>query len=475
MDNMFGSFSDGTANARYEVNNDSDKIVNGVVEVASWSNNLDGLTIKLSYDEGNGTAHIPSDFCSNNGTVLYMDNEHESWGEVFTCNGESLDESDASISPALKLNKTGGGVYLIVEESVTYPSFFYSVWDAKSGDTTNSTEFRHVFHMSSSARLAEAVVTETVHASLKSETPTGGGSFALLRKFSELHSTYGKIGLDRRASPFGEHPTGEEPSIQLSRMETIEEGVMLNTTAVLCAVCIMALTLMGIAWSLLLRSRIGMDIYNRDELIRAVTSPASANVEEHSSKMRIFVQKEENGNMSAVVVDVEGHQRGCLQSFRRRETIAIDDPLPVSTPNRDYSFGGAVVPPGRTVWLEGVRTRRARVYPGREGNFRYPTSVAPVASPVPSRVGSAAGTPVAAVASPDDARPLNRPLTCIGSRVFERFSSLGEREAHDGDVGMGRTRGQGEPEDDPREKGGHSSPSPSESRKTELIDPCAAA
>lgn len=48
----------------------------------------------------------------------------------------------------------------------------------------------------------------------------------------------------------------------------------------------------------------------------------------------------------------------------------------------------------RTMWLGGMRTATSRSFPGRNGDFQYPTSVALTASPVPSDAGSLGGTPV---------------------------------------------------------------------------------
>lgn len=119
--------------------------------------------------------------------------------------------------------------------------------------------------ISSSVRLAEAVVTEIVHAEGDLRAPTGGRSFALLRVFSESNPLY-DIPLEGRASPFGEHPI----AFHLSNLETIGDGVMLFTTVLVCFVLLMILALVGITWPLSLRSGIEIDIYNRDGLIRAV-------------------------------------------------------------------------------------------------------------------------------------------------------------------------------------------------------------
>ena len=374
---MDGNFSRGIARAIYEV--DGSKTVSGVVQVASWSTDVNELETRLSYnDNGTGIAHVTNHTCevSEKPVYLYEENGTEQSGEVQECShGPRKKNHDDSTAPVLKFtnNKTSD-VHFIIEESSTYPSFLYSVWKAEN-DTDGSTFFRHVFHISSSARLAEALVTEIVHASERSggstKGPTGGGAFALLRKFSEINSKY-NIQPQDRASPFGELPRDESLiNTPLSCLETIETGIKLNTTALICAVWLVALTLVGIAWSFVLRSRLGMDIYDRDELIRNVTIQASSNDAEHPSKMRIFVRKENGGYLSIVVSEFKDGRRGCARIFKtKHQAVAVDDPAP----NHASEFGGSIMAPGsHAVCLGGVRTGDARAFPGRRGNYNYPT------------------------------------------------------------------------------------------------------
>lgn len=120
------------------------------------------------------------------------------------------------------------------------------------------------------------------------------------------------------------------------------------------------------------------------------------------SAIRIFVRKEDSGGLTVVVSDAGGDndRSGLKGLFRRGGTVVeTTDPAPVADtlPQYNDGFGGVSVPVGpRTVWLGGVRTGMGRAFPGREGNFHYPASVALSASPVPSDAGgSLAGTPVA--------------------------------------------------------------------------------
>ena len=109
-------------------------------------------------------------------------------------------------------------------------------------------------------------MTEIVHNT--DSTPTGRGSFALLRAFSENNPSYGN---DTRASPFGENPGDNPPNALLSTIDNVVVGVKLNTIALICAVFLMALTLMGIAaWSHSLGFKTKIDIYNREIKKRAV-------------------------------------------------------------------------------------------------------------------------------------------------------------------------------------------------------------
>ena len=102
-----------------------------------------------------------------------------------------------------------------------------------------------MFHISSSLRLAEAVVIEIVHANGKGN-PTGGGSFALLYVFSENNSSYEDY-TKPRASLFGEQPTGETPEkFCLSDIDRIDDGVKLDVLALLI---IVLLALIGIMLS----------------------------------------------------------------------------------------------------------------------------------------------------------------------------------------------------------------------------------
>ncbi|CAN0389139.1 unnamed protein product, partial [Ascophyllum nodosum] len=180
--NMSKNLSCGNAKAIYKLDN-SDKIIEGVVRVASWDVNVNESPTKLSYDDdGTGIANVTSHDCTahKQSVKLYVEQDSEPWGVVDDCShGPGKKNGHESIAQLLKLTSyETGDVHFIVEESNTYPSFLYSVWKANN-DTNSSTILEHVFHISSSARLAEALVTEIVHASKRDEgpeKPTGGGA-----------------------------------------------------------------------------------------------------------------------------------------------------------------------------------------------------------------------------------------------------------------------------------------------------------
>lgn len=399
--NKVGTEADGSARSRYHVGINDITVVNGNIEVAYWSTNVNNAP-SLFYNVKNAT--VDSLECSGgelkNAELYVGDDSSEKWGDVVECErGPILTDvlnmypDKPPSPPTIILTGPDGDVHVIVEESSTYPSFLYSVWKSEK-DVGTSFKLHHQFHIGSTMRLAEAVVTGIVH---HGKFATGGGCFGLVRLFSEINSKYPTD--IQRASPFGEHPTVDSSTVtKVSQVENIEDGVEIDLTALVCAVWLMALASIGIAWSILLRSSIGMDVYDRDELIRAVSLPG-ATADGSPSAMRIFVRKEDTGNMSVVISETGEKQSGCVRFFGRGAKVAENDnPAPiaggVAQQDDGAGPGDGPIPTGpRTVWLEGIRTGIGRPFPGREGNFRYPTSFALSASPCHSTVTSLAGTP----------------------------------------------------------------------------------
>ncbi|CAM9272669.1 unnamed protein product [Scytosiphon promiscuus] len=406
---------------KYAWSKEISTFINGEIVVASWTGEGGDIPEKLSYvkndtlieDEGSGAAVlVESVGCSSNGDEVpvthTVNGRDEEWGRALECeNGPRVVGSDAGTSqPAIILARDGGAAdtgpdtHIIVEEASTHPSFLYSVWTADGVDFGEGpVAINFAFHIASTVRLADAVVTGIVNG-----YTDGAGCFGLLRAYSRGPNPleFPKYnGL--KANPFGENPEGGFVD-SLQDVETIEAGMEVNRIAMICFVCLMVLSFIGISWSLLLRKKTGMDIYDRDELIRAISLQAqgpTSDLTGADSAIRLFVRKEDNGSMSVVVTDAadEDDRSGCGRLLRRRKKVVeTDEPEPVVTTDAQYNdgFGGAAVPVGpRTMWLGGMRTGMSRSFPGRSGNFQYPTSVALTASPVPSDAGSFAGTPVA--------------------------------------------------------------------------------
>ena len=395
------------AKSRYYMENTTsyEGFINGIISVAFWSTDVSDTPSQFYYLDGD-PAFVDGLECTGSSDadeVGVYHGDDTKWGTVYECEkGPSLTNEiqeqhtdKTSPPPTILMTRSDGEVSLIVEESSSYPSFLYSIWTTGNINGT-STELVHKFHIAATMRLAEAVVTGIVHGDV-----SGGTCFGLLRKFSESREPYGSVAL--RASPFGEHPAGD--SVQIEQLENVEVGLEVNGDALLCFVWLMALTSIGIMWSFCLRSSIGMDVYDRDELIRAVSiTGAMANDDASPTEMRIFVRKEDTGDMRVVINDTGDARAGCARILRRGGAVVEDaDPAPTvspATPCND-GFGGAIVPMGsRTVVLEGVRMRQSRHLPGPSGNFRYPTSISLTASPVPSNSCSASATPASCSSPP---------------------------------------------------------------------------
>lgn len=374
---------------RYLGDNTDDKFINGDILVASWSTEPEEMPILFYNTNG---AVVDSLECSGetlkSATVYSGDVE---WGTALDCErGPRPSAGRATSPPAIILtNAATGEINVVVEESSSYPSFLYSVWTAEGA---GSTELVYSFHLASTVRLAEAVVTGIVNG----ET-SGGGCFGLLRMFSETRLSY-EDELER-ASPFGEHPTGDTVDIQ--NLETLEAGVEINMNALLCLVWVMVLTAVGIAWSICIKSKIGVDVYDRDELLRAVSLQGKASEDptvKHSS-IRLYVRREDKGNLTVFINDAGGDEDGgggwSWRRFLRlgRGTAAVtganaDADANADAPEADVDpesaqlddrFGGAVVPTEGTVSL---------------GNSSGGMDRFLSASPVRSNAPSLAATPV---------------------------------------------------------------------------------
>lgn len=101
-------------------------------------------------------------------TKLFFGKSTTTWGGVVECvKGSSITEAldghkHITSRPTIIFKKAGERNGML-EERNSYPSFLYSVWKAENGNYKNVT-LGHVYHISSSMRLVEAVVTGVVHA-----------------------------------------------------------------------------------------------------------------------------------------------------------------------------------------------------------------------------------------------------------------------------------------------------------------------
>ncbi|CAM9827233.1 unnamed protein product [Ectocarpus sp. 6 AP-2014] len=370
--------------------------VDGEIVVASWDSD-DKHRAGLYYGSNN-TATVDNITCNGTGGDVYLYDE-AAWGSFLWCGEGPLAENKTSSQPVIILEKSEGEVSVIVEEVGTHPSFLYSVWTAGSADLK---ELTYSFHISSTVRLAEAVVTGIVNGE------TGGGPcFGLLRTFNAGRDMEEGISTGEeereRAKPFGEKPEDDKVD-SLQDVETIEVGVLMNTNALVAFVCLLVLSLVGIGWSMCLESSVEMDVYDRDELLRAISQQAQGEDNDPSTRsdMRIYVQKERGGELNVVISASDDDQNGCARFLLRREPTPTVHPIPVAdaVSHALDDHGGAPLPLGRPrMFIGSVRFGMGRAYPGRNNNFRYPValSASPVPSasttPVPSHAGSLVGTP----------------------------------------------------------------------------------
>lgn len=404
---------EGVAKSRYYMENTTqyEGAVNGAITVAHWYTEA-GRTPSQFYYLSGVNATVNGLGCTDEDPEVmdvYLGDDTK-WGTVHECaKGPSLTDDlklrngrKTNPPPTIVMTRYDDKPFLVVEESSSYPSFLYSVWTVGSVNGT-STELIHEFHIASTMRLAEAVVTGIVHGER-----SGGGCFGLLRKFSERRETLDSGFL--RASPFGEHPTGD--TVQIQALEHVEVGLHVGVNALACFVCLMVLASISIAWLSVLRASIGMDVYDRDELIRAVAMPRTTEGCKVPSEMRIFVRKEDSGHVRVVINDASGTQRGCARILRKGGNHVTDaDPTataPGVTPWNDGSGNSEFPMRSRTVVLEGIRLRQGRAFPGPNGNFRYPTSVSLTASCVVSNASSVTGTPVRYMSPPLPAVQMGR-------------------------------------------------------------------
>ncbi|CAM9536369.1 unnamed protein product, partial [Laminaria digitata] len=382
--------------------------IEGTIEIASWSDDPKKSPTPLYYNQTTtANATVANLRCAegpNETKGIHIRDDDDIWGTVATCdNGPkqsnlAAGDNDRDSPPTLILNKSAEETFLVVEESSNYPSFLYSVW-TNGTQHDDSVELKHLFHIAATVRLAEAVVTAIVQ-----NKTTGLDSFLLVRVNSVSEDRAINSSNPTRAKPFGENPPDEKVLIQ--NVETIPCGLEFDLIALICSVFLTLLTAVGISWSFCLRSSIGMNVYDRDELIRAVSMSVDASSCSSPSAIRIFVRKEDSGCLSVVISDTGDEESGCRQMFRRRGPV-VENIEHASNANHVVQFnsGGAAVPVGRPAMF--LRTGQCRRLPGPDGNGRYPPSVSLTASPVPSPSCSRVATPING----------RSPLVCVPRKI----------------------------------------------------------
>jgi len=212
-----GNFKNGTRNGfATSVYRIGDDLVKGGRVFASWSTAPGNAPSELFYDAGGeaGTAYavVEGVACSTSSSehVVFLANGADGqqtveWGSAVECEvGPKLLNASANESPPTIILSSGSDTHVIVEEESSYPSFLYSVWrPLSSGDGSNAsepTEMHHVFYVSSTTRLAEAIVSGVVNGIM-----SGGGCVDLLSQFSLANTAYSTMS---RVTPFGSAERG---------------------------------------------------------------------------------------------------------------------------------------------------------------------------------------------------------------------------------------------------------------------------
>lgn len=300
---------DGYAESMYNVlgnNTCSPGPVNGKIRVASWSPIAEDAPSPLFYLGGVETS-VKDVQCtdSTQPRALEMYHGDDAWGTVVECtNGPELSSvrqefaSAIVTPPTLLLTRSDGKIYLIVEEMGNNPSFLYSVWVA-GATNGGATELHHEFHIASTSRLVQAVVTGIVHGKAD-----GQYVFELVRMWSECGERCDKEVVSAR--PFGEYHIND--NVRIENLETIECGLESNADALVCLVFVVSVAVVGVTLSLCFRRRAGMDVYDWHELLRAVSLTGVNTDTTPSSDIRIFVRKDATGKVGVVVQDKTSSQ-----------------------------------------------------------------------------------------------------------------------------------------------------------------------
>lgn len=412
LENFHETLQWGYATSKYRIWNES-RHWPGQIVTARWYDSIPGSKYTLDYNaDENGTTILSSLDCNvSSASEVYVGQASSLWGHVTECGEGPKEHNDSGGRPlpTIILNGTDGYVYLIIEEEGSYLTFLYSVWEVRDDTRANGTvAIDHMFHITSKFRLVEAIITGVVQG-----VDTGGGCVDLMMQYS-WRNTFYETGGKSRARPFGEHP-GENTKVEMLRdVEPIEKGIFVEHYAVASLFLLVAMSLLGIGWSLSLRSSIEMDVFNRDELIRAVTLHDPSAEGRRPASMRMFVRKDERGHIDVTISEAEDRPHSWCEVWRNWIVRAQDEPRRNASA---HASGADEAPPApRQVRLEGMRLGLARQnFPRGFG----PTSVSLTSSPVPSSGSSSSRSPGGAGRVTAEARALarGRMALCDSSRL----------------------------------------------------------
>lgn len=382
LDHIRGTLVDGNATSTYRI---GETIIRGNTVFASWSPQSSRIASGLFYDIDDGQAIVSEIACStpSRSGSLYITAEESKWGDVFECeSGPSLvnaSANDRASPPVILLNSTEGEAYLIVEEESSYPSFLYSVW--MPGEVTpQEAQLNHVFYVSSTTRLVEAIVS-----AIANGIANGGGCLDMLTKFSLQNATYSLNGA-MRVSPFGEHPRSSSVE-SLDQVEPIVAGVLVSDMGTVCGAMLMVVTGAAFAGCLCCYSRKALDVYDRDQLIRAISLPSGEGADGKPAAIKIYVRQEQDNAFSIIISD-DGVYRGCA-GLKKRLLASMKSDSDVLENSVHSMSGSGVLPLGtRELTFDGVRSSTADSdgpHQHAEQGTHQRRSPVPVPVPTPAR------------------------------------------------------------------------------------------
>eukprot|EP00903_Cladosiphon_okamuranus_P011460 g10794.t1 len=399
LKNFKNGIQDGYATSVYRI---GDNLVMGSRLFASWSTVPGNSPSELFYDNGEAHTMVKGVVCTAGGTshTVFLssggyDQQMEEWGSATVCDvGPAPLNATIKEFPPVILLRGGRNVHMIVEEDSSYPSFLYSVWQpVLAGDGNNTSEpaeMQHVFYVSSTTRLAEAIVSGVVNGIM-----SGGGCVDLLSQFSMANTAYDLGGMSRVA-PFGEYPSFASVE-SIDDVEEIVAGVKVSNIGMVSGLILMVVTgasFVGCLVSMKIRTK--MDVFDRDAVIRAVALPNGQEADITSPALKIYVRHSDDARFGMVVSDDTARRRwitrcvkGVTSAVARSSPTEDgdddddDEPLPARGISRSWSLPRAS--------FTRAASDRERVDLGsrEEGPVRTPPAQSPtyvelIASPIPS-------------------------------------------------------------------------------------------